>query len=337
MLTLDGSMGEGGGQVLRSSLALSMVTGTAFRLVRVRAGRSKPGLLRQHLTALRAAAMVSGAEVSGAELGSAEVTFRPGALRAGAHRVAIGSAGSTSLVLQTVLLPLLHAPGPSTITVEGGTHNPSAPCFDYLATVYVPALAEMGARATLTMARPGFYPAGGGEVTATVEPSALGAFHREARGALRSMTATAMVAAVPGEVAQRELAVLGARFGSALTKRPLGLAKAYGPGNAVLLAVECEGARELFAAYGEKGIAAERVAAQVADEAEAWLASEAPVGEHLADQMLLPMALGGGGRFVTVAPTMHSRTHADVIARFTGARVRFEALDARRWVVEVTP
>lgn len=337
MLTLDGSMGEGGGQVLRSALALSLVTGAPFRIVGVRSKRTKPGLLRQHLTALRMAAMVSSAEVSGAVLGSAEVTFRPGRLCAGAYRLAIGSAGSTALVLQTVLLPLLHAAGPSTVTVEGGTHAPSAPCFDYLSTVFVPALAEMGARVSLAMARPGFFPAGGGEVTATLEPSKLGAFHRVVRGAVQSMTATAMVAAVPGEVAQRELATLATRFGSALSLRPLWITGSCGPGNAVLLQCECAGARELFAAYGEKGVAAERVASGVADEAASWLASEAPVGAHLADQMLLPMALGAGGRFVTVEPTMHSRTHAEVIARFTAARVRFERIDALRWMVEVAP
>jgi len=336
MLTLDGSQGEGGGQVLRSSLALSMVTGTGFRLESVRAGRSKPGLLRQHLTALRAAAALCDAEVTGAVLGSREVSFRPGALRGGTHHIAIGSAGSTSLVLQTVLLPLLHAPEPGVVTVEGGTHAAFAPCFDYLASVYLPALAEMGAAVTATLHRPGFNPAGGGVVELRVTPSSLGAFVRETRGPVVSLAAKALVAAVPGAVAARELAVVRGIVGDAVTTETVWLEAGFGPGNAVLVDCVCAHARELFAAYGDKGVSAERVATSVAREAAAWIAADVPVGEHLADQMLLPMALGGGGRFVTVAPSQHSRTHAEVIAQFVGARVRFERLDTVRWVVEVS-
>ncbi len=335
MLTLDGSMGEGGGQILRSALALSLVTGTAFRLTKVRAGRTRPGLLRQHLTALRAAGEVCAAEVSGAVLGSGEVTFRPGGLRGGAHRVAIGSAGSTTLVLQTVLLPLLRAPEPSVFTVEGGTHNPHAPCFEFLAGVYLPALAEMGAEASVTLLRPGFYPAGGGVLEARVTPSTLGAWSRVARGAVTAVKATAMVAAVPGAVAHRELSTVREILGPSVSLHPQWLDARYGPGNAVVVECQCTGAREVFAAYGEKGVSAERVAEGVARQAAAWMAADVPVGEHLADQMLLPMVLGGGGRFVTVEPTEHSRTHAEVIARFVGARVRFEAIDGRRWSVEV--
>jgi len=172
MLTIDGSMGEGGGQVVRSSLALSLVTGTPFRIDKVRAGRKRPGLMRQHLTAVQAAAAVGGARVTGAEIGAQCFTFEPGAVQAGEHRFAVGTAGSATLVLQTVLPALLVAGGPSRLTLEGGTHNPMAPPFDFIAEAFLPLIARMGARCTATLERPGFYPAGGGRFTVEVTPVA---------------------------------------------------------------------------------------------------------------------------------------------------------------------
>ena len=165
MLTIDGSVGEGGGQILRTALALALVTGTPFRIHAIRARRRKPGLLRQHLTAVNAAATVGGASTDGASLGSRELTFRPGRITPGEYRFAVGTAGSTGLVLQTVLPPLLLASGPSTVTVEGGTHNPGAPPFDFLARVFLPLLRRMGAHVEARLDRPGFYPAGGGQCT----------------------------------------------------------------------------------------------------------------------------------------------------------------------------
>ena len=155
MLTIDGSRGEGGGQIFRSSLTLSLVSGTPFRIERIRAGRAKPGLMRQHLTALEAAAAVSEASVEGAAIGAREVAFRPGRLRPGPYRFAVGTAGSAGLVLQTVLLPLAVAGGPSHLTLEGGTHNPHAPPFDFLAGAFLPLLRRMGARIDARLERAG--------------------------------------------------------------------------------------------------------------------------------------------------------------------------------------
>jgi RNA 3'-terminal phosphate cyclase (ATP) len=161
MLTIDGSQSEGGGQVLRSSLALSLVTGRPFAIENIRAGRKKPGLLRQHLTAVLAAAEVSAAEVEGAALASRRLLFRPGRVRAGDYAFRVGTAGSATLVLQTVLPALLLAEGESTLTLEGGTHNPMAPPVDFLENAYLPLVNRLGPRVKVQLVRPGFYPAGG--------------------------------------------------------------------------------------------------------------------------------------------------------------------------------
>ena len=173
MLTINGSQGEGGGQILRTALAMSLVTGKPFRIVRIRAGRKKPGLLRQHLTAVQAAAQIGQATVEGAAIGSQELTFTPGEIRPGEYRFAVGTAGSATLVLQAVLPALLTAPGLSVLTLEGGTHNPFAPPFDFLHRSYLPLVNRMGPTVEARLERPGFYPAGGGKFVVTVEPAAV--------------------------------------------------------------------------------------------------------------------------------------------------------------------
>src|SRR6185369_8211050 len=171
MIALDGSQGEGGGQILRSALALSLVTGTPFRIDNIRARRARPGLMRQHLTAVEAAAAVGAARTSGAALGSRSLTFAPTTVKAGEHTFSVGTAGSATLVLQTVLPSLLTADRPSSLVLEGGTHNPSSPPFDFLAKAFLPIVAGMGAQVEATLERPGFYPAGGGRFRVTVAPA----------------------------------------------------------------------------------------------------------------------------------------------------------------------
>src|SRR5215210_615466 len=206
MLELDGSQGEGGGQILRSSLALSMVTGTAVRIRNVRARRSKPGLMRQHLVAVQAAARIGGAQVTGAEIGSSMLTFIPGEVKPGEHVLSVGSAGSTTLVLQTVLPALLCAAEPSLLVLEGGTHNPLAPPFEFLDRAYLPLLNRMGPRVQAELERPGFYPAGGGRIVVSIEPAArLSGFELLERGEVRQRTATAIVSRLPRHIAEREL------------------------------------------------------------------------------------------------------------------------------------
>ena len=321
MFTIDGSRGEGGGQILRSALSLALVTGTPVRIHGIRAGRARPGLMRQHLTAVRAAAEVGHAEVSGAEIGSREVVFRPGAVTPGAYRFNVGSAGSTTLVLQTVLPALATASGPSELTLEGGTHNPMAPPFDFLERAFLPLLGRMGPRVTAHLEASGFYPAGGGRLRVTVAPAPLTRLDLPERGEIRSRRVVAMVANLPGAIARRELDAAAAVLGWDPSCFRIEVIKgAPGPGNVVTIAVESEHVTEVFTGFGEKGVRAEVVAGRAATEARAYLDAGLPVGEHLADQLLLPMALAGGGSFRTGAPSSHTRTQIELLEQMLGAR-----------------
>lgn len=318
MITIDGSLGEGGGQILRTSLALSLVTGQPFRIERIRAGRKKPGLLRQHLTAVEAACAVGRAEVEGATPGSTALTFRPGKPTAGDHAFSVGTAGSTTLVFQTVLPALLMTGGTSTLRLQGGTHNPSAPPFDFLDRVFFPVLRRLGASADATLERPGFYPAGGGSFTVTVTaPSRWERLDLVSRGEITSRRARAIVTGLPRHVADRELKVVAERLGwgrdclEAVT-----LEGGHGIGNVVTLEVSSATATEVVTGFGEKGVSAEAVAGRAVDAMRAYLAADVPVGEHLADQLLLPLAIGAGGRFRTLPLSRHATTNVDVIRRF---------------------
>ncbi|HEX9983397.1 MAG TPA: RNA 3'-terminal phosphate cyclase, partial [Thermoanaerobaculia bacterium] len=323
MIVIDGSQGEGGGQILRSSLALSLVTGKPFRIERIRARRQKPGLLRQHLTAVMAAARVGAAAIEGAELGSQQLTFVPGGLHGGVYSFQIGTAGSTTLVLQTILVPLFFAETASTIEIEGGTHNSNSPPFDFLTRSYLPLLRRMGARAEVELVRPGFYPAGGGKILVTVEPSRLGRLELLERGALIATRARACVANLPYDIAQREVAVVGDKLGwTELQARTL--TDSVGPGNVLTLEAEYEHVTEVVTGFGERGVRAEEVASRASEEMLRYLSAEGAAGEHLADQLLLPMALGGGGEFTAVTVSSHTTTNAEVIGRFLDVRVGIE-------------
>ena len=337
MLTIDGARGEGGGQILRSSLALALATGTPFRIERIRAGRAKPGLMRQHLTALEAATAVGDASVEGAAIGSREVVFRPGRVRAGTYRFAVGTAGSAGLVLQTVLLPLATAGGPSALALEGGTHNPHAPPFDFLAGAFLPLLRRMGARVEARLERAGFYPAGGGRMAIEIgEALALTPLDLPTRGATRRRRARALVSRLPRQIGDRELAVVRSRLGWAADELEVvvldeGMA---GPGNVLLLEIESAHVTEVFTGFGEVGVRAEAVAEQAAQEARRYLSADVPVGPHLADQLLLPLALAGGGRFRTVPLTRHATTNIEVIRQFLGRSIDVAPVGDR--AVEVT-
>lgn len=320
MLTIDGSAGEGGGQVLRTALGLSLATGQPFRIDGIRAGRAKPGLLRQHLACVRAAVALGSAEVSGDELGSRALTFRPRALVPGEHRVDVGSAGSTLLVVQAVLPALLRASGPTRLVVTGGTHNPSSPPWDFVETVFFPRLRRMGARIAGRLERHGFYPAGGGRVVVEVEPAPLSPLDEVTRGDVVTRRARSIVSGLGTGVAHRELRVLHERLGMAWnTLHVEEITRPVGPGNALLVEVSHDHGTELFTGFGERTRRAEEVAGAVADEVEAWERAGVPVGEHLADQLLIPLALAGG-RFRTLPPTLHTTTNMEVIRAFLPVR-----------------
>jgi RNA 3'-terminal phosphate cyclase (ATP) len=324
-ITIDGSEGEGGGQILRTAIALSLVTGRPFRIERIRAGRKKPGLLRQHLTAVQAAIEMSGARASGAELGSHTMSFEPSHVRGGAYRLAVGTAGSATLVLQAVLPALLMARESSRLTLEGGTHNPCAPPFDFLAKTFLPILRRMGASVDVNLETYGFYPAGGGRFMVAIEPCPkLGRLSILERGET-SVHARALVASLGENIAKRELSVVRARLGIERALCRIETVDAsVGPGNVLMITIEDQFVSEVVTGFGVKGVSAEKVAEDACDEAQAYLTAAVPVGLHLADQLLIPMALAGGGTFRTLKPTAHTMTNADVIRRFLDVTVAVE-------------
>lgn len=318
MIKIDGSMGEGGGQVLRTSLALSLVTGEPFVAEKIRAGRKKPGLLRQHLTAVRAASAVGKAKADGAEMGSQKLHFKPRGVHSGEYHFAVGTAGSAVLVLQAILPALMTADGVSRVILEGGTHNPFAPPFPFLEHAFLPVLKRIGPDVRLTLERPGFYPAGGGRFVADIHPArSLRRITLNERGEIQSQKAIATVAKLSPDVAKRELAALQRKLSLPDEALVVEVSEtSRGPGNVLTLEVESESVTELFSAFGERGVLAERVASKLVKPVREYLASGAPVGRHLADQLLLPMAMAGGGEFVTLPLTRHSETNIEVIKKF---------------------
>lgn len=342
MIVIDGSQGEGGGQILRSALALSAITGAPFRIVDIRARRSRPGLLRQHLTAVEAAATVAGARVRGARLSSSEVEFHPGLVAHGEHTFAVGTAGSATLVFQTVVWPLLAQPGRSRLTFEGGTHNPTAPPFEFMQRVFIALLRSLGLRLEATMISAGFYPAGGGRFVVELEGGRSPApIELLARGALVRREALVLLSNLPAHIGRRELAVVERELGWSASECSMVELRGHGPGNALCLMVEAEHAREVVTGFGQKGVSAELVAQRACAEMQRWLDADVPVGEHLADQLLIPMALaareGGSSRFVTTTPSEHTRTNAEIIARFLPVAFSFEPLDEHRSRVSAGP
>jgi RNA 3'-terminal phosphate cyclase (ATP) len=324
MIIIDGSEGEGGGQVVRNALALSLATGQAFRITKIRGGRAKPGLMRQHLTAVEAACAIGNAECEGVAIGSGEIAFRPGSVRAGNYCFAVGTAGSTGLVLQTILMPLLAADGPSRLVIEGGTHNMMAPPFDFIARVFLPILNRMGPRVDARLIRHGFFPRGGGRIEVDIAPAPLAPIDCLDRGALRSVSATALFAGLPYEIAEREIETARKLLDwpdDAFAVRQL--PQEMGPGNALLLEAAFDHVSEIVTGFGKIGVSAESLAKTAAHRMAGFLACPAFAGPYLQDQLLLPFALAGGGAFTTVKPSQHARTAADIIALFTGRLFTF--------------
>jgi RNA 3'-terminal phosphate cyclase (ATP) len=337
MIAIDGSEGEGGGQILRTSLALSLITGQPFRMERIRAKRQKTGLLRQHLTAVEAAKTVGCADVVGAEMNSQMLEFRPKVVTPGNYRFAVGTAGSATLVLQTVLPALLTASERSTLTLEGGTHNPLAPSFDFLERSFIPLIHRMGPSVELELRRPGFFPAGGGRFHTKIERvKRLGKLALNERGAIQKRRARVWLSKLSEEIAQRELTVVREELRWREDECEVEVVPhPKGPGNALALEIECEHVTAVFTGFGERGRPAEEVAREAVDAAKVWLEAGVPVDEYLADQLLLPMALAGWGSFRTTKPSLHSTTNAQVIQRFLPVPIQFEQESGAVWGVIV--
>lgn len=325
MITIDGSEGEGGGQVLRYSAALSLLTGEPFTITDIRGGRAKPGLMRQHVTSLEAACAIGGAECSGLTVGASELTFRPGRVTPGEYHFAVGTAGSTGLVLQTVLVPLMLADAPSRLVIEGGTHAMAAPPFEFLQKTLLPVLERMGPKLSITLERYGFYPRGGGRIVVDIDPAPLRPIECVDRGAFKAGKVSALVAGIPFDVADRELKtarkVLTEWPGEAFA--PVQLPAADGPGNALIMEAEFEHVTEVMSGFGKLGVPAERLAKTAAKRMAGYLASQAFAGPYLQDQLLLPFAMAGGGAFTTVKLSEHTRTAVSLIERFSGIGFRF--------------
>jgi RNA 3'-terminal phosphate cyclase (ATP) len=324
-VAIDGSHGEGGGQILRTSLALAMITGRPLHMQRIRAGRAKPGLRRQHLACVEAAARLCHAEVRGASVGSQELVFTPGAITGGELMIDIGSAGSTTLVVQTILVPAIVAGVALHAVIRGGTHNPLAPPFEFLDRVWVPHLRAMGAGVALTLDRHGFVTGDArperqhGQVTVSVDAGrALHPIEIVEAGPVTARHATAILSRLPTHVAEREHAIVQERLGFAASECEVREVPSAGPANVLLLEIERAQGRELVSTLGEKGLRAELVATRACDELAAFLAAEVPVGEHLADQLLLPLAVAGsgGGRFRSKPLSLHATTNIATIQQF---------------------
>lgn len=343
MIRIDGSIGEGGGQILRSALALSMALGRPFTISRIRANRPKPGLMRQHLTAVEAAAAISNATVTGASTGSCEFTFEPGEITAGTRTFSVGTAGSTTLVLQAVLPALLFADGPSEITIEGGTHARWAPPFEFMDRALVPLLNRLGSNVTLTLERHGFYPAGGGRLRAVIEPGAAPrSLDVDSRGELRTRRPRVLIARLAREIAERELVRVRERLGWEHDHTCIEmLVRTPSPGNILFLEVASEGITEVFSGIGEQGKPAEAVADEAIDEVVEYLSADAPVGRHLADQLMVPMAIAasrGAGRcgFRTLPLSRHATTNAEIINAFMPGAMRTEVDGSgTRWSIGI--
>ena len=330
MIEIDGSQGEGGGQIIRSSLALSAVTGKPFCVKDIRAGRQRSGLKHQHVTAVRAAREICGAGVTGAELQSSELIFAPGPIQARDFHFKVGTAGSATLVAQTVLPALILAEGPSSITVEGGTHNQGAPPFDFLDRVYLPQVQKLGPEFRTSLESYGFFPVGGGKFKIDITPTTeLGALELIERQHKTKANIRALVSKLPIDIAERELDIIR-RKGKwhPAECHAIEIKNSPGPGNVAMLELDSGNVRELFTGFGRKGVKAEDVARKVYREAKPYLENEYPVGEHLADQLLLPLGLaasqGQTGSFVTGPLSLHSTTHIEILKLFLDIVVEVE-------------
>lgn len=330
IITIDGSKGEGGGQMLRTALSVAAVAGQPINLLNIRAGRSKPGLAAQHMTACRAVAEVCGGRLSGAEIGSQHVELHPGAVSGGEYHFDIGTAGSTGLLFQAVLPPLLFARKPSHLILHGGTNVPWSPVFHYLDEVFLPALRRMGVTARVECPRHGWYPAGGGEVQAWIEPlqGPLQALQWTERGEVTQALVHSLVSdRLPIHIAWRQCQGLQ----EALGEHDFALrceehhVPAFSPGTTCFAAVRFAEGAGGFTSLGERGKPAEEVGAVAGVALRDFLAQKATVDERLADQLLL-YAMLAEGRSAYLAPRLsgHLETNAWVIEQLLPVATEFE-------------
>jgi len=348
MITIDGSYGEGGGQILRTSLALSSILGLPMRIENIRLKRPNPGLAAQHLTGLEAIAKVCEARVEGAALGSTTLTFAPqSALKAGEYSFDVaqarpgGSAGAVSLVFQTIFLPLALAQGDSRLFLRGGTHVAWSPPFHYLKLVYLPTLARMGIEAYLNLESWGWYPVGGGRITGSIKgmkSTILERLDLSKRGELKRLWGLSASSNLPAHIVQRQRRQAESLLRQEGFQPEIEIAEAPSPGQGtfVFLLAEWEGSLAGFTAYGRRGKPAEAVAEEAVRSFLEYQASGAALDQYLADQLVLPIALASGtSAFSTSKITQHLLTNIWVTEQFMGTRFTVEGQEGQSGSVKV--
>ena len=337
MIEIDGTFGEGGGQILRTSLSLAAITGQAVHFVNIRAKRRKPGLMRQHLACTKAVSEITGGRISGAELNSQEMTFEPDTIRGGNYHFAVGSAGSVTLIAQTVIPVLLNADKPSKVEIEGGTHVDQSPIFEFFERVYLAALRKMGAEITAKMEHVGFYPAGGGKIVLEIQPiRAWKRFECVTAGNLKRSLLSVIGHDIDKRILDDELSIckdkLERKTGFNCSAQDVNSA---GPGNVLYAQMDYENITEMFSICGAFDVSRREVAERVAGMVNRYLALNVPVGRFLADQLLLPMSIGAGGKYLTPPPSKHTQTNVEVIRRFLNTNIKLENNENGTYMIEV--
>lgn len=336
MIMIDGSQGEGGGQIFRTSLTLAMCLGKAVCIDNIRAGRKKPGLLRQHLTCLKAAKTICGATVTGEVLGSQKVTFIPGKIKAGEYVFSVGSAGSTTLIFQTIFPALALQNEISDLVLEGGTHNGMAPSFDFIKACFIPAVNRMGYKVECDIERYGFYPSGGGRWRARIYPNqGLSSLQLMERGEVRKEEVVVTQANIPERVADSILAYIKEKAFIKDENLKKKMVQSVGPGNILSVRLAMDHVTEVFESIGERGLRAETVVNRAVEQFRKYLCATAPVGEYLADQLVVPMILGGGGRFRACEYSEHLNTNISVVKQLTGVNIDVKKENQNDWTIQV--
>ena len=321
MLTIDGSYGEGGGQLVRSAVALAAITGEAIELHGIRARRTPPGLAPQHVTAVQAVAALCGAEIEGLRVSSPALRFRPGRLRGGHYRFDVGTAGSLTLVLQAVLPVAALCDTPVTLVLTGGTDVRAAPPLDYLRYVFLPLLAQAGVNVTLDLRRRGYYPRGGGEIEVRVHPGRPRSLLLMQPHPVTALRGLAHAANLPGHIIERmqrsASLVLADIAPVAIEQESVAPAQAHGQGGAIVLWAQ---ARDRFlggAAVAQRGVAAEQIGQSAAQALRAEIVAGATLDVHAADQILIYLALARGtSGFLVRTITSHAETTLWLLRRF---------------------
>lgn len=340
-MIIDGSQGEGGGQVLRTALTLSILTQQKIELINIRAGRKKTGLLRQHLTSVLAAQEICDAITEGVELGSTRIRFSPGKVKSGNFQFAIGTAGSTVLVCQTILPVLSLAKESSTVTFEGGTHNGMSPSLSFLEQSFLPVLKSMGVNCKVRTSTLGFYPAGGGKWQIVIEPTqALKPIHLAGAGCdfasdMDNCSINALISLLPASIGQREITKAQEILDWQDALSQVQEVTTPGPGNSFQLSIDSKTHCNVFEVVGELGVSAERVAKRAAGQVNKFIHAKAAVEEHLADQLLLLIALAGSGSFTTTKPSLHTTTNIDVIKQLLGKEIMMKQLTDTLWSISL--